>query len=478
MKDLSVKTKTALVSGHKESMALEYYACLERALAQTNSAEETVQALACYCRKAQLPEEYGVRQTMLRWVELPVGDDVVRRIFRVVYAKGTPKGPAVSQMGDKERTARSVRDFFERRYDLRFNTVKQQEEYREKYGQKRSWLPLTTRDLKRMAFEQMMEGGRAWLIDLENYVGSNLVRNYNPITEYLQSVRGCYDPTHDYIGELAGRVPTDYTDWERFFHRWLLAVVAQWTGRGGEFGNAVVPMLIGGQGTHKTTFCRQLLPSQLRDYYMDDIKMDNAEQVERVLGRMALVNIDEYNAKTDREQAKIKRLLTEKQVQVRRMRSDQYTLTPRCCSFIATTNDPQPLPGGDGTRRYLCVELKGVIDTDSPLDHRRLYAQALHEIEGGAPFRFFPDEEAAIQLHNRPYQQQSSAEECLLACFEPADRGSEKHFMRAIDIQQQLATHLRSSDVPNIKLLTITLRRCGFKNGIVKGQRGWFARIR
>ena len=52
------------------------------------------------------------------------------------------------------------------------------------------------------------------------------------------------------------------------------------------FSNMLVPMLIGGQGTHKTTFCRMLLPPALRDYFVDDIKMDNAEQVERVLARI------------------------------------------------------------------------------------------------------------------------------------------------------------------------------------------------
>ena len=320
-----------------------------------------------------------------------------------------------------------------------------------------------------------MEGGYGWSIDIETYVQSSLVKTYNPILEFLFATNQYYDPKRDYIGELARRVPTDYPDWEKYFHRWFLAMVAQWTRRSRDFGNAVVPMLIGRQGTHKSTFCKLLLPHSLREYYMDDIKMDNAEQVERVLGRMALVNIDEYNAKTDREQAKIKRLLTERDVQVRQMRSDQYTMTSRLCSFIATTNDTQPLPGGDGTRRYLCVELTGVIDTDTPIDYPRLYAQAMHELAEGKPFRFYPHEEAEIQEHNRPYQQQTSAEEVLLTYFAPVGKDN-LYFMKAVDIQQELAKHLKASDVPNIKQLTVTLKRCGFRNGTHKGQRGWFAR--
>ena len=455
-------------------MKMEYYACLDKAREETDGAEEMVQALAHYCHKAGLPEEACVHETMTRWVTIPVSDELKRRIFRSVYKKPLD-GKSVSQMNDKERIARFIKDFFERRYELRYNEVKRLEEFRPKNGKNWPWKPLTKRELKRIAFEEMMEGGYGWSIDIETYVQSSLVDTYNPILEFLFATTQYYDPKHDYIGELARRVPTDYRDWEKYFHRWFLAMVAQWMGRSRDFGNAVVPMLIGRQGTHKSTFCKLLLPRSLREYYMDDIKMDNAEQVERVLGRMALVNIDEYNAKTDREQAKIKRLLTERDVQVRQMRSEQYTMTSRLCSFIATTNDTQPLPGGDGTRRYLCVELTGVIDTETPIDYPRLYAQAMHELTDGQPFRFFPHEEAEIQEHNRPYQQQTSAEEVLQAYFAPAEK-KVAHFMRAVDIQSELAKHLKASDVPNVKQLTVTLKRCGFRNGAQRGQRGWYVR--
>ena len=456
-----------------ERLRMEYYACLDKAAETAQDAEELVQALAHYCHKAHLPEEMCVQNTMLRWTSIPISDDLKRRIFRSVYKKPFSKERPVSQMNDKERMARFIKDFFDRRYELRYNEVKQQEEFRPKTGTDMAWLPLTKRDLKRIAFEEMMEGGYGWSVDIETYVQSSLVRSYNPITEFLYATKSYYDPKRDYIGELARRVPTDYADWEKFFHRWFLAMVAQWLRRNGEHGNAVVPMLIGRQGTHKTSFCKLLLPRSLQEYFMDDIKMENAEQAERVLGRMALVNIDEYNAKTDREQAKIKRLLSERDVQVRRMRSDQYTMTRRLCSFIATTNEPQPLPGGDGTRRYLCTEVTGIIDIDTPIDYRRLYAQAMHEIDSGQPFRFYPDEEAAIQEHNRPYQQHSSSSEALLSFFAPAPR-SIGHFMKAVDIQAELSKHLRSEDVPNIKQLTITLKRCGFCNGALNGQRGWY----
>lgn len=458
----------------QKRMQLEFYTCLSKARENSSDAEELVQTLATYCHKAHLPEEFCLHRVLMNWGTIPLDGEVKRKVFRTVYQKPLGSKP-VSQMNEKERIARFIRDFFERRYELRYNEVKQMEEFRENNGQDYPWRPLTRRDLKRIAFEEMMEGGPSWTMDIQTYVESSLIRSYNPITEFLYAAEKYYDAKRDYIGDFARRVPTDYADFERFFHRWFLAVVAQWLGKNRDFGNALIPMLIGRQGTHKSTFCKMILPRSLREYYMDDIKMDNAEQVERVLGRMILVNIDEYNAKTEREQAKIKRLLTEKDVQVRKMRSDQYTMTSRLASFIATTNDPQPLPGGDGTRRYLCVEVTDMIDTDTPIDYRRLYAQAMHELDEGQPYHFSSQEEAEIQAHNRSYQQQTSAEEVLLSYFQPAPKQTE-YFMKTVDILSELSKYLRADDVPNMKQLTVSLRRNRFKNATKNNQRGWFVR--
>ena len=121
------------------------------------------------------------------------------------------------------------------------------------------------------------------------------------------------------------------------------------------------------------------------------------------------------------------------------------------------------------------MEVTGTIDTETPIDYPRLYAQLMHELSEGQPFHFFPYEEAAIQEHNRDYQQHGSAEEVLTSFFEPAKR-SVHHFMKAIDIQEYLESKLRADDVPNIKKLTVALKQCGFQYGRIQGQRGWYAK--
>ena len=473
----------------------EYYACLDRAWTMADAdcpggdmdgaagavdeddplfGEALVTRLAELCHKAGLPEEACVRRTgaYSRW-HLSVDD--VRRIFRTAYRRNT-SGRRWSAMTEKERIARRVRDFFERRYELRYNVMRQSEEFRPRGVDYHPWQPLTERDINRIGQEQMLDCGAAWPIDIRQYAQSSIVSDYNPVHEFLAGC-GEWDRRRDYIGLLAGRVPTATPHWRRLFHRWFLGMVAQWLGYSRDHGNAVVPMLIGPQGCRKSTFCRLLLPRSLREYYIDDVKLDNAEQTERMLCRMALVNIDEYNAKTDREQAKLKRLLTERDVQVRRMRSDQYLLLQRMASFVATTNERQPLTDRTGSRRYLCCEVSGTIDTVSPLNYQQLYAQALYELEHGEPYWMSPDEERLMADYNLRFQQTTTAELLLETYYEPAPR-QKRNFVRAVDILENLQQHARGTDRPNMQQLLRALKAQRYEYGAIAGLRGWYAKVR
>ena len=461
----------------RERLRTEFYTCLHHAIEafpEVEDDEALVVALADYCRKAGLAEEACVRRTL--WLSrVSQSEDVVRKIFRAAYSKPY-NGKLLSQMNEKERIARTIRDFMMRRYQLRFNEVKQVVEFRPNDQTFRPWQPLTDRDLKRIAFEEMLEGGHGWSIDIELYVQSSLVSVYNPILEFLGGV-GQWDGRHDYIGDYARRLKTDYDRWPHFFHRWFLAMVAQALNKSRDYGNSVVPLLIGSQAMKKSTFCKNILPYALREYYMDDIKMDNAEQVERVLGRMWLVNIDEYNAKTEREQAKIKRLLTEKDVQVRKMRSDQYTMKPRLCSFIATTNERQPLTDPTGSRRYLCVEMTGQADMSGHINYRQMYAQAVAELERGDIYWFTNEDEAEIVAHNQRHQMLTSVEDVLASLYQPAVHRKE-FFMTTTEIQQQLRKSLSAADVPPLRKLGLALKRQHFPYGSQDGIHGYYLKPR
>ena len=450
------------------NLRISYYSCLANALRETADDEQIVCLTARACRQAQLPEEPCVQRTIDQ-DRIALSADEVRKIFRAAYTEKGLKPRSV--LNQKERIARGIADFFSRRYELRYNTVKKIEEWRPRDGVYREWQQLTDRDLNRMTFEQMNEGGDGWGIDLQLYLHSTMIPQYNPLTEFLDGCGRWYGQK-DHIADLALRIPTDYADWEPLFHRWFLAMVAQWLGIDSRFSNMLVPMLIGGQGTHKTTFCRMLLPPVLSDYFIDDIKMDNAEQVERVLARMALVNIDEYNAKTEREQAKIKRILAEKDVQVRKMHSDQYVRSQRTASFIATTNSPTPLTDPTGSRRYICCPVNGIINTEPTINYRQLYAQAVYEVKHGA--RYYPthEEEQRMEQHNKQFQMMKKAEFVITEFFERTERNKDS-LMTLSEVERELHSRVSAVDMPSFRELSAALAN-HYQAGAVDGRRGWY----
>ena len=462
----------------RERYRLAFYTCLQKALNECpDNREHCLVLLAAYCQKAHLEEEACTTRTLWDYRFKTLGEDLVRKVFRTTYQKPY-NGKTLSQMNEKERIIRFIENFFKRRYQLRYNVVKQLAEFRPNDLSFREWRPLTDREMKSIVVEQMKEGGESWMNDIRIYLESAHIEDYNPVHEFLAAC-GEWDRKANYIEDFARRLPTSYDRWPRYFHRWFLAMVAQALNINRDYGNSMVPMLIGGQGIKKSSFCKNILPPSMREYYMDDIKMDNAEQVERVLGRMWLVCIDEYNAKTEREQAKIKRLLTEKDVQIRKMRSDQYTMTPRLCSFIATTNDLTPLPSGDGSRRYLCVEVTGQADMSGRIPYKQMFAQAVAELrDPDCVYWFTSDDERLIQEHNRKYQQVQPIEQLLQTILAPTTERKRENLWQVKDIQKELEHHLRSSDVPTLKGLAAIVKKLKWPRGASNGVDGYYLQRR
>ena len=78
----------------------------------------------------------------------------------------------------------------------------------------------------------------------------------------------------------------------------------------------------------------------------------------------------------------------------------------RYTSFIGTTNQLQPLVDPTGSRRFVCVGIpagKNIDFTDN-LNHRQLYAQALHLFNNGERFWLEDDEIQTLIEENVPYQ--------------------------------------------------------------------------
>jgi predicted P-loop ATPase len=298
-----------------------------------------------------------------------------------------------------------------------------------------------------MTVQVLDEGINAWDKDIRRFVESSNIETYNPIRDYIVGLP-VWDGI-DRITPLALRVPTDNRDWPRHLHRWLLGMVAQWMGIEPMYGLTMVPLLVGKQGDGKSTFCRLLLPPELREYYTDRIDFSNRNDAERSLSRFCLINIDEFDSITRSQTAFLKHILQKTSYKQRRLYTQTVEENVRYAAFIGTTNDPTPLVDPSGSRRYLCIRTAGAIDTLSPFDYQQTYAQLRAEIGRNERCYFDREDEERIQQSNMEFQQFDSLEEIFREMFRKptyAETGREMSVSSIVNAMHQRYSVIKCND--------------------------------
>mgnify|MGYP002858796777 CR=1 FL=1 len=338
----------------------------------------------------------------------------------------------------------------ETRYVLRYNTVMGYPEYRPNHTWPTPWQPVTDEVINTFTTDLMLSGLNVWDRDVRRYVFSTRIRAYNPIEDYLWHCHGKWDG-RDRIRALAATVPTDMPElWAEWFHTWFLAMVAQWQGRNRRYGNAIVPLLISGQGMRKSTFCRSLLPPELCAWgYTDNLSLEEERKVHLAMSQLLLINLDEFNRISPQKQAGLlKNLVQLPSVRILRPYARHAEYAPRMASFIATTNMSQALSDPTGSRRFIGVQLTGCIRLPRHINYEQLYAQAVDELERGTRYWFTEAETQRIMEHNRRYQLPTDAEAYFLEHFRvPAD-GQEGQWLSAAAIIEHLKACARAAFQP------------------------------
>ena len=315
------------------------------------------------------------------------------------------------------------------RYDFRFNVLTEQTEYSRK-GET-LFSQVDQRMLNTFCMEARTEGINCWDKDVSRLLHSQKITDFHPIRHYIESLLE-WDGV-DRITELACRV-SDNPVWVNGFHRWMLAMVAQWMGMPGQCANAVAPLLVSKeQGRCKSTFCSMLLPEELQRFYIDKFDITSLSGCEQKLSLFGLINMDEFDRYSTRAMATLKNLMQLKRLNFRKSHRSYYSQLPRIASFIGTSNQKELLTDTTGSRRFLCVEVVKKIDCTMP-EHTQLYAQLKAELLAGERYWFSSEEEAEIQQNNRLFYKQSPEQEIFFKCFRMPKVGEEAVLLSATEI--------------------------------------------
>lgn len=393
--------------------------------------------LSVNCFQSGIPEEEAIRHAIFHYY-LRRQELLIRQIFRNIYESGKGFGEKIS-MSKEQQLALQTDDFMKRRYELRYNTQIGEVEYRERHSFRFRFNPIDKRTLNSIALDAQNEGIPLWDRDISRYVYSNRVPVFNPLEDFLYNLAR-WDGK-DRISALAGTVPCHNPHWVKLFHRWFLNMVSHWRGMDKKFANSVSPLLVGAQGTCKSTFCRNIVPPELRAYYTDSIDFSRKKDAELYLNRFALINIDEFDQISATQQGFLKHILQKPVVNVRKPYGNAVLEMRRYASFIATSNQKDLLTDPSGSRRFICIEVTDAIDTSHPIDYEQLYAQAMYELDHGERYWFDRNDERIMTENNREFEQIPPEEQLFYHYFYPAKEGEGGEWLSPAEILEEIQKH-------------------------------------
>jgi len=404
------------------------------------------------CRKGFTEEEAYIRVKRHYW--RMTSPDELRQIVSAAYADEAAEAGAGKTGGMDGRhqgkgRAEIVRmmDLLQKRYVFRYNKVLRCTEFRPNNACMNAFRPLTPRVQKRMTLEVQLADIRVSIKDVRNYLESDMIKNFDPVDDYLYDY--CYGKWdgNDHIRALARTVPTNTPQWEDWFYTWFLAMVNQWrTVDTRTYGNSVAPLLISPQGYNKSTFCRSLIPPELQWGYNDNLLLSEKRQVLQAMSHSLLINLDEFNQISPAvQQGFLKNIIQLPTVKIKRPYGTHVEEFPRRASFIATSNLTDILADPSGNRRFIGVELTAPVDVSVKPNHRQLFAQALAALDNHEKAYFDERQTKLLMRHNAQFALVMPIEQYFDEYFEPTTDENAGKYMTTAAIFDYLKHKIGSS---------------------------------
>ena len=420
-------------------------------LPDENKEAELLMQIASMCLDQGIPKAHAQGLTLLHPV-LNRDKLLVEKIFQTVYSvaeqeayRKKHKIKPLKSVPEDTIQAMKTEIFLNSNYELRKNLLTGVAEYREKFSDDQRFKPLTEEVRNDMTLRATELGLKSWDRDVNRFIDSTRIEQYDPVNTWLDQLPKWNG--HDYIKELAARVPTSQPHWEKYLRFWLVGMVAQWRESDKQLtGNALTPLLIGRQGCGKTRFCKIILPPELRDYYNDKINFKNEFDLNIALTSFALINIDEFDKTTSSQQIVLKYLLSSSDVKFRPPYGKTIKQYRRYTSFIGTTNQLKPLVDPTGSRRFVCVGVNGNINFEDNLYHEQLFAQAIHLFNKGERFWLNDSEIATLIEENEPFQKLNDLVEMIGETFRQPKETEQAEWWSLGDISVLLATRYPNFD--------------------------------
>ena len=311
---------------------------------------------------------------------------------------------------------------------------------------------------------------------LQNIINSNYVPKYHPFRYYLDHLPPWKEQDGDAIMGLSLTVNVrGGSDEQILFYqclkKWLVAMVASWVSP--KVVNHEMLVLIGEQGSYKTTWFSHLLPPQLREYFYTKTNSGMVSKDDLItLSKYGLMCWEELDSMQPKELNKLKAAMTMPSINEREPYARYHENRPHLASFCGTGNNVQFLSDTTGTRRWLPFEVDSIESPlSSPFDYDAIYSQAYTLYQQGFRYWFSSEEIQQLTQHNRQFETPCLEQELICQYFRrPAER--EPGEFMAVSLALQIVGANITQKINSV-MLGRAFRELGFKDHKSHGIRGY-----
>ena len=236
---------------------------------------------------------------------------------------------------------------------------------------------------------------------------SDFVPDFHPFRYYLEHLPPWDGGDHILAMSVSVSVKGDVEEQYRFaqyLKKWLVGMVAGWVDPA--VVNNVILVLIGEQGSYKTTWFSYLLPPELSRYFYTKT---NANRMGRddllTLAQYGLVCCEELDTMRPSELNQLKAAVTMGSIDERAPYAHYPEHRKHVASFCGTGNSVQFLSDPTGNRRWLPFEVESIESPrEHPFDYAGIYAQAYALYRQGFRYWFSRDEIQQLAAHNAAFE--------------------------------------------------------------------------
>ena len=293
----------------------------------------------------------------------------------------------------------------------------------------------------------------------------NQMESFNPIKDYLESLRGKYKGPSQ-IDMLCASLHSPEESKEtiarvsHLLRKWLIATAACALGIR---QNDVALGLVGDKaGIGKTTFFEMLIPPCLSEYYQLAQKDERLFNMANSFTQRFILNFDEFAAITKHNEELFKMYMSASVIDIKRPGSRYSEKAPRVASCCFTSNKNQRMggfiskPDAGLMRRLAIIEVELIDDNRKRLNVDQLWAEAVMLLDGKYDPAWTQQEYRQFVEENRQYVVETNALRLIRIYYRKPIDGEKCEFMSAMEVVLQLKKERKiSSAIQQVNEVTV-----------------------